>query len=309
MASTDVRFGFAMDALLHSLVVQLVVAVGIFPAIVKVFSTVEESLSEQAKQKISSVINKLDQVHVPGDVPKVSSIFEQVFGPRHLSLKCIYRVAIVASVSYLLVGLSVVRLEPETYAQADALKKLAALLLLINFPSEYVGLLVTRAIVQRLESSGDLMFNLPTWVKDRMHARWGKYEEWRGWDPILFLADCYWKLAWTGLFYSWGLTLKHFFGGSFLVAPTYYHDPFFMFRQEDSAAMVLAVSVLLSSLWIWIYVFVLRNLKNVYKVVLALRWTLDFEKRPLKSVGVITAAICSVLYFCILLGTKLILQS
>jgi hypothetical protein len=300
-----------MDALLHSLLVQLIVAVGIFPAIVKVFSTVEESFSEQAKQKISSLIGKLEQVHAFSDVPKVSSIFEQVFGPRLLSLKCIYRVAIVASVSYLLVSLSVVRLEPETYAQADALKKLAVFLLFINYPAEYICLAGTRGIVQGLESSGDLMFTLPTSIKDGMHARWGKYEEWRGWDPILFLVDCYWKLVWTGFFYSLGLTLKHFFEGtSFVVTPTYYHlDPSFMFRQEDPAALVLAVSVLLSSLWIWIYVFVLRNLATVYKVVLALRWTLDFEKHPLKSLGVITAAICSVVYFCILLGTKLILQS
>jgi hypothetical protein len=259
MGSID-ALRFAMDALLHSLLVQLIVAVGIFPAIVKVFSTVEDSLSEQAKQKISSLIGKLDQVHVPADVPKISSIFEQVFGPRHWSLKCIYRVAIVATISYLLVSLSVVRLEPETYGQADALKKLAVFLVLINFPAEDVGLVVTRLIVQGLESSGDLLFNLPTRIKDRMHARWGKYEEWRGWDPILFLVDCYWKLAWTGLFYSWGLTLKHFFGGNFPVTTSYYHDPSFMFRQEDATATVLAVSVLLSSLWMWIYVFVLRNL-------------------------------------------------
>jgi hypothetical protein len=86
-------------------------------------------------------------------------------------------------------------------------------------------------------------------------------------------------------------------------------DPSYVIRQEDPVAIVLAVSVLLSSLWIWIYVFVVRNLTKVYKAILALRWTLDFAKHPVKSLGVITAAICSVVYFCILLGTKLILQS
>jgi hypothetical protein len=293
-----------MEALLHSLPVQLLVAAGIFPTIVKVFSIVEDSLSEQAKQKISSVINKLDQVHVPGDVLKVSSIFEQVFGPRHWSLKCIYRVAIVASISYLLVSLSVVTLEPEKYGQAGTLRKLAFFLLLTNFPAEYIGLAATRQFVQGLEYSGDLIVQLPTWIKDRMRARWGKYEEWRRWYLMLFLADCYWKLVWTATFYyrpPQERSLIDQLGSAF--------DPSFMFRREDPVAVVLAVSVLLSSLWIWIYVFVLRHLANVYKVVLALRWTLDFEKRPVKSLGVITAAICSVVYFCILLGAKLILQS
>jgi hypothetical protein len=300
-----------MEAIFHSLFVQLGVAAAIFPAIVKVFSTVEDSLSEQAKQKISSLTNKLGQAQIPSEPPKVSLVFEQVFGPRQVSFTCISRVAMLASISYLLVSLSVLTLEPEKYG-TGALWRLTVLLVLINFPAEWVGLSATRAFVDRLEYSGDLVVRLPRWMKDRMHARWGNYEEWRRWDLILFLADCYWKLVWAGIFFNYAAVFKGLNEGhSWYDTPRDqgWLDPSILFRHEDPAAIVLAVSVLLSSLWIWIYVFLLRNLANVYKVVLALRWTLDFEKRPLKSLGVITAAICSVVYFCILLGTKLIVQS
>jgi hypothetical protein len=76
-----------MEALFHNLAVQVAVAAAIFPAIVKVFSTVEDSLSEEAKEKIGSLINRLDEVNVPNAIaPKISLIFDAVFGPRHFSL-------------------------------------------------------------------------------------------------------------------------------------------------------------------------------------------------------------------------------
>ncbi len=126
--------------LLQSLVVQLTVAAAIFPVIVKVFSTIEDSLSEQAKQKIGSLINRLDEANVlNAGAPKISLVFDTVFGSRQSSLSCVYRIGLVAVISYVLVSLAVLTFAPQQYAQPAALMRWFVFLLFVNLPAEYFG--------------------------------------------------------------------------------------------------------------------------------------------------------------------------
>jgi hypothetical protein len=77
----------------------------------------------------------------------------------------------------------------------------------------------------------------------------------------------------------------------------------------NPAMLVPLISVFLSALWIWIYVLVRLNLPTAYKVALMLKWSLDVEKHPVKSIGVITAVVCSAIYFCVLFITRLVIHA
>ncbi len=77
---------------------------------------------------------------------------------------------------------------------------------------------------------------------------------------------------------------------------------------RNPAMLVPLISVFLSGLWIWVYVVVRLNLLTAYKVALMLKWSLDVERHPVRSIGVVTAAVCSAIYFCVLFMTRLVVH-
>jgi hypothetical protein len=278
-----------MEALLHSLVVQMAVAAAIFPAIVKIFSTVEETLSDKAKQKLTSFINRLDTSHIPiVEVPKTGLVFDTVFGPRHWSLFCVYRVALVAATSYVLVSLSVLVYEPTKYGHLDALKALAINLVLVNLPAEYLALWATRGFVS--EKPTDEF--KPSEKLPRLR------------NLVPFIGDCFAKVVYVTMFAAMSGLIQESRGlwllGTFVDVWTAFHHP---------DMLVPLVSVFLSSLWIWVYIFVLHNSTQIYRAALALKWTLNFEKHPVRSLGLVTASLCSLLYFCTLFVARLFSSS
>ena len=289
-----------MEALFHSLAVQVAVAAAIFPAIVKVFSTVEDSLSEEAKEKIGSLINRLDEVNVPNAIaPKISLIFDAVFGPRHFSLVCAYRVTVIAVISYVLVSLSVLTFAPQQYAHPEALKTLAVCLLLVNLPAEYFGLWMTRYMVKQqespyryvgqtwLEAKAPWLKKMQTterWLEDHLPLRYF----------LRFFLDCYTKYILTALLFAYFVSnqeLRSIFTDYEQILSVSYRDP---------GMVVPLVSLFLSALWIWVYVFIRLNLRAAYTAARMLKWGLDVKKHPVKSIGVITAEFavltCRILY-------------
>ena len=279
-----------MEALLKNLGVQFAVAAAIFPAIVKVFSTVEDTLSEQAKQRLVSLINKLDAAHIPtADIPDTASIFETAFGPTHASPVCFYRITIIATISYVLVCLSVL-----SFGQSGSIETLAGNLLFVNLPAEYVALWTTRVLVG---GRSDAVFF------DQMQEIFRRAEKTMPyWNILIFAIDCFFKFFITAVIFNM----------LYPVLPMLPDiDPYrFVWRAfHVPELLVPLVSVFLSTLWIWIYILVVRHQRGLYRIALALKWTLDFEKHPIKSLGMITAALCSVVYFFVLFVTRLVIHS
>ncbi len=308
-------FSSAMEALLHSLVVQLAVAAAIFPAIVKVFSTVEDSLSEQAKQKIGSLINRLDNANVlNAGAPKISLIFDAVFGSRQFSLACFYRVILVAVVSYVLVSLAVLTLAPQRYAHPESLMRWFIFLLFVNVPAEYFGLWMPRRLIAKQDPQYEP--TVPNWLKTNRWWRERRLSEQQRKRTLLerhpqwlclqlFLMDCGGKFALTAMLFAYVISNEEILSA----LNTDEMAEIIVRSVRNPAFLVPLISVFLSALWIWVYVFVRLNLRTAYKVALMLKWSLDVEKHPIRSIGVITAAVCSAIYFCVLFVTRLVVHA
>jgi hypothetical protein len=231
-----------MEALLKNLGVQIAVAAAIFPAIVKVFSTVEDTLSEQAKQKVVSLINKLDAAHIPtADIPKTASILETAFGPRHFSLLCLYRVAIIATISYVLVSLSVL-----SFGQSTSIETLTANVLLV-LPAEYIALLGTRGLV------ADEPHHIPQIPLLRRMQQWLADKTAPLQNVLIFAFDCFFKLLVTAMIFKFIYVIP--------VSDTPYVFIWNAFHVPE--LLVPLVSVFLSTLWIWIYILVVRRQREL----------------------------------------------
>jgi hypothetical protein len=85
---------------LEGLTAQLVLAAGIFPSIYKLFAWVEDRTSPEARRDISSWLKR---IHVPGAALAVSNnivdAFNTLYGTKQFSVKCIFRVVLLATVS------------------------------------------------------------------------------------------------------------------------------------------------------------------------------------------------------------------
>src|SRR4051812_35074120 len=68
-----------------------------------------------------------------------------------------------------------------------------------------------------------------------------------------------------------------------------------------------AISFLIAflTLWIWVYVFTRNNFRYILRLLDRTRWWLDVEEHPVRSLGIVTAALSSLAYFVVLVVTKL----
>lgn len=304
---------------------QIGIAIAIIPVIVKAFATVEDALSDQARQKIVSLLNaKLDPSRQTSqEIPEIGSIFDAVFGARHFSVFCFIRILIIALISYVLVSFSVLYLEFDKLENIASVKNLAIYFVVLNVPIEYLCLGYTRYLTRRLERppSDPALDWGERWNLTPPALRW--WERWNvapktkpvrrpSWPVLRYLLqDTGLKVlstGWiTGIFFRSSL----YFDPKFKSFPYWLLGPWLTVWQElNSPALVIpVVSIVLSALWIWIYVGVMRNIGAIYKMAIALKWTLDVEKHPVKTLGVLTAFICSAVYFFILVGSALVVQA
>jgi hypothetical protein len=66
------------------------------------------------------------------------------------------------------------------------------------------------------------------------------------------------------------------------------------------------LGLVFGSLWIWMYYFSLLAFKESNVLVNWLRWFLDIDEQPIRSVGVVTAGISTIAYGLVLLVFQLL---
>jgi hypothetical protein len=123
----------------------------------------------------------------------------------------------------------------------------------VNLPAEYIAVLGTRSLVK-----DGFPVDTPSWLEKLL-------------DLLFFCGDCFYKFLFTALFFAVSY--------EFPVTTSYRWFPvirgFFMIWDafHTPALLVPLVSVFLSTLWIWIYIFVLRHKTEIYRLALAVKWT------------------------------------
>jgi hypothetical protein len=76
------------------------------------------------------------------------------------------------------------------------------------------------------------------------------------------------------------------------------------YPKQDAVSLVLFWAGLAPSIWMWLYVFALfitHGLLRSEKLVNWLRWALDVEKAPFRSIGAVAAALAFVASVAIIL--------
>jgi hypothetical protein len=308
-------------------VAQITLAVGMYPSIFKLFAFVEDRTSPQAKKDIAAWLKRIDVSGIARTISdNVVYAFRTLYGARHFSLRCLWRVGLLATVA-LVISLSVVggwkplftteekeciawgpwrdavspngefRISPppcRTWdVTGDAAKRLAEFFLLVNVPIDYVAIGVTRLLLSRLSTS-------------RLSFK-------RGFLLLVFDLVTKSVLAVLGLFFipNVELLFKPCPPESLCLGPGFGALVGLLTGKglEGPIARASFLAMLLGSLWIWMYYFSLLafgSIGRTHRFVAWLRWFLDIDGQPIRSIGAVTAAISTLVYAFVLLAFQLI---
>jgi hypothetical protein len=260
--------------LLNQIWIQALLAAGIFPLVYNVFATIDDNLSPEAKKSLADKVRSLDPDGHPGGL-SVYDVYQSVFSPRHLSLRCAAAVLAVSAICYLLTVLSIPGMREVLLIQpAFYLTEVMPLSLLVNFVADFVALAVTRLLLARAGAASAgrtlALFALDTGAK-----------------LVLVWVAAYLSLSLIGLLEGWRMTSPGVFTQDIL-------------DSEPAAFVSIFTPLFLSSIWIWIYAGCLYVLPRLAS---GLRRLLDFENHPVRCLGLVTAAASSVLGFFVLAAT------
>ena len=108
------------------------------------------------------------------------------------------------------------------------------------------------------------------------------------------------------LFTSYGITLGFFPGNAMSTSLTYIVQDFTQVPQfiQDRWRFILFWAGFAPSIWMWLYVlalFVTRGLLRSEKLVNGLRYFLDVEKAPFRSIGAVAATLVFIVSVAIIL--------
>jgi hypothetical protein len=263
--------------LLAQIWIQAVLAAGVFPLVYQVFAAFEDDMSAAVKARVAEAARTIDRKPHPG-AASAYDVFQSVFSPSHFSLRCAGAVLLVSAIAYLLTVLSIrgmreiLLIQPVFY-----LREVMPLSVLINFVAAFVALGATRLLVERIDPASGLktlgLFALDTGIK----------------GALVWLV-AYLSLSLLGFIEGWRMSAPGVFIQDILDA-------------EPAVFVSIFTPLFLSSLWIWIYAGCRHLLPRLAS---GLRRLLDFETRPVRSLGLVTAATSSVLAFVVLVATALV---
>ena len=263
--------------LLDQIWIQVVLAAAVWPLVYMIFAAFEDRMPAWAKARAADAARIHDREAQP-NVASADEIFQWVFSPRHFSLRCAGAVLAVSAIAYLLTVLSIRGMRDVLLIQpAFYLTEVMPLSLVINFVAVFGALAATRALVERSGTASGLktlaLFALDTGIK-----------------CLLVWVMAYFSLSLLGAIEGWRMSAPGVFIQDILDA-------------EPAVFVSIFTPLLLSSLWIWIYAGCRALLPRLASL---LRWLLDFETHPVRSLGVATATANSVLAFVVLVATALV---
>jgi hypothetical protein len=265
-----------------------------------VFELGERLASQRAKDALSRWLVSFDVQKAKALPDGTLGVFEKIFGERHFSLRCFVRSAAFSLGAMVFLGIILLLIYPQEFvsdATADRTWEALAIWLLWSILIDYISLFKTRVILRML----------------RLVNRGA------GGVAIAILIIDY--LLYFTLFISGALILnivmdmkfldelvEKFFENGILSLVKYVYlehnyKPIPMMSPHPFADIIFWAGFA-PSLWMWLYVFALfvtRLLLRSERIVSMLRWFLDIEKNPFRSIGAVAAALAFIASVAIIL--------
>jgi hypothetical protein len=279
---------------------QLVLATAVFLPIYKLFDFVEQNVAAEPKKAISAWLRNIKNSDASFVVSgNIIHVFQTLYGAKQFSTRCIGRVVLLSTLA-MLISLTVVGGWKPLFAGTErecldfgdhsdcwdrpttqyATEALILYFFCVNIPVDYIAVGVTRFLLARLRSS-------------HLSLK-------RGLGMLIFDVVAKAILAFLGIFCVKIVYPDYLFGSFF--------GALFSITSGDPLAKNIVraafLAMLLVSLWIWIYYFSLLAFGNIARtsaLVNLMRWFLDIENHPIRSVGLVTAAASTVVYGLVLL--------
>jgi hypothetical protein len=262
-----------------------------------VFELGEKLASQPAKDALSKWLLTFD-VRKAGALPNgTREIFEWVFGKRHFSTECFIRSALFSLGAMVVVGIIMFLISPAEVLppERDLALVLIALWLPWSILIDYVSLFKTRLILDFLIRIGRTnIFSAVIVFVDYVLYR------------VIFAVGMAIVAMATFFVYNW----QNSYNFSEIISYSIHNILFNfiwtmpLFVQEIELPSVFFWSGFAPSIWMWLYVlalFVTRALLRSERIVNWLRWFLDVEKNPFRSIGAVAAALAFIASVAIIL--------
>jgi len=273
-----------------SYIIQLLgtgsVPVVVAESVLGVFELGERLASQRAKDALSKWLLSFDVQKAKALPDGTQELFERIFGERHFSLKCFIRSAVFSLGAIAFLGTLALLIYPkETLVMMGGIRFYGDWLPLTlwlpwSILIDYVSLFKTRVIL------GVLMrlrrVNLMTAVAIvGVDLLIYKLIFTLGYELVVIIIDQEKQLSASSF-----LTFVDSIIGLLAVMPFILH--------EIDLTFILFWAGFVPSLWMWLYVaalFVTRGLLRSEWIVNSLRWSLDVEKNPFRSIGAVAATL------------------
>jgi hypothetical protein len=252
-----------------------------------VFELGERFASQRAKDDLSKWLLTFDVQKAKALPDGTQELFERIFGERHFSLKCFVRSAAFSLGAMVFVAMLCVLIRPRPFFQTEELSissVMSSVLIRLSWSIivDYISLFKTRVILR---------------IMTRMHLTTLDLA------IAILLVDYFVYLVifaigitlhdWLFAHYYFHYDMPMNFGSRFvfwftivIVPPPLTESlPFFF---------IYFWSGFVPSIWMWLYVlalFVTRGLLRSEKLVNWLRYFLDVEKAPFRSIGAVAATL------------------
>jgi hypothetical protein len=267
-----------------------------------VFELGEKLASQRAKDALSKWLLTFDVRKAQALPDGAKDIFERIFGERQFSLKCFFRSAAFSLGAMLFIGIIVVLIEPKTASKMNTLffDETYWLDLSIWLPwsilMDYISLFKTRVILSvltRRRKQAMIMAVALTgidFIIYRILFTAGILL--CGWTLFALLSVTFGRVPWVDS-YQMYITVENLIQTTITLPPV-----------EDGWSFIVFWAGFVPSIWMWLYVlslFVTRALLRSERIITWLRWGLDVEKTPFRSIGAVAATLAFIATVAIIL--------
>jgi hypothetical protein len=291
------------------LLASLVVGSGLFATVLGFFWRLEEIVSPEAKRAISAWLKRLEVSPSLATWPdQFATLFDRLFGEKHLSWRCFRRSCMASLATAAATSLAWAILRPDefavTLASADAsASTLIGLLLMYSLLPDYLSLLKTRYVIKSIAAKKSQMAVVLLLIADAAASViiliilvWSSF-------VLIFIlvfvprvvylyliGDLITLTQWVIPYFGRVVGLYTNFSRYIVI-----YGPMLLSPPGTSFSPgVFLYATLFTSIWAWLYALAggaVRLAARARPGLSFLKWLLDIDGHPLRSIGVIAGAL------------------
>jgi hypothetical protein len=292
-----VRLAGTLHVSLPTDIIQLF-GTGSVPAIVAgsvlgVFELGERFASQRAKDALSKWLASFDVQKARALPDGTQELFEKIFGERHFSLKCLIRSAAFSVGAMAFIGLLCFLIRPRPFFQEISISSVTARLLIQlswSIIVDYISLFKTRVILRIMTRLPTLVLAIPILIVDYFV-----------YTAIFAIGITLGDWLYEHYYHHYDMPMNFWMRFAFWVTVVIIPPPL---TEAVPLFFIFFWSGFVPSIWMWLYVLALsvtRALLRSEKLITGLRWALDVEKAPFRSIGAVAAALAFIASVAIIL--------